>query len=80
MSKIHELYRVTATTPYAECERELLVETAHSEPKEIHIGVWPVDGSFDGGMYVPLTPEQALELGENIVRRALAAMIDNEHA
>lgn len=80
MNEIHKLYQVKSWPSHSSYEREMIVETAHSEPKEIHIGCWPLGEPDVEGTYVALTPEQALELGENIVRRALAAMIDNEYA
>lgn len=71
---VHDMYRIVGKPEHSECERELLVETAHTAPPEIHVGLWN-NGSTSGG-YLNLTPGQALELGENIVARARALMED----
>ncbi len=69
---VHNLLRYVGTPEHSDEERELLVETDHSTP-EVHIGVWFTHGE---GTYLNLTPEQALELGENLVARATALLED----
>lgn len=71
---VHDIYRVVKVHDYdRDNERELMVETAHGDPKEIHIGAWS-SGADGGGTFAALTPEEALAFGENVVARALALL------
>lgn len=69
---IHEMYRLVKFHTYDTSERELLLETAHGN-EEIHFGVWK-DDIHNPGSFIALTPEEALEVGENLVARALALL------
>lgn len=73
---VHNLFRVAKRHSYDhDVERELIVETATGDPKEIHMGVWKDDGD-NIGTFIALTPEEALEVGENLIARAQALLED----
>lgn len=75
-NEVHKLYRVAKFHEYdRDVERELILETAMGDgtKEEIHLGVWK-DDSENIGTFIALTPEEALEVGENLIARATALL------